>query len=293
MQVTLSEARSLLVRSSGYLTQVSSHSLNPYRGCSFGKTLCGVSCYVRHNGHVCRGRNWGEFLEIKTNAAACYLREAPRERRWCGRQQQPFSIFMASSTDPYLPQERSHRITRSVLQAMLEEPPDQLVLQTHSCLIVEDLPLLERLHQQIQVRVHISIESDREVLPGLPRPAFSVSQRMQAAELLRRAGLWTVATLAPLHPICDPERFFGLLNNSVDAVVIDHFILGDGSSAGQRTLRTALPGAMEAVCPGSSQLSYRDQVVEWARLYFKGRVGVGQEGFAGRYLAPAPHNKAE
>ena len=36
----------ILTRAGGYLRDVCSHSLQPYRGCSFGRSLCGVACYV-------------------------------------------------------------------------------------------------------------------------------------------------------------------------------------------------------------------------------------------------------
>jgi len=61
--------RSILTRTTGYLRTVTSHSLQPYRGCSYGNALCGVGCYVRHNGWVTRGEAWGSFLEARTNAA--------------------------------------------------------------------------------------------------------------------------------------------------------------------------------------------------------------------------------
>jgi hypothetical protein len=66
-------------------------------------------------------------------------------------------------------------------------------------------------------------------------------------------------------------------------VVIDHFIQGDGSAAGTRTLRTGLPQAMAAVDPRSVTLEYRDEIVGVARRYFPGRVGVNIDGFAGRF----------
>jgi len=49
VSLVLTEARvsRILTRSSGFLRTVSSHSLQPYRGCTFGGTLCGVGCYVR------------------------------------------------------------------------------------------------------------------------------------------------------------------------------------------------------------------------------------------------------
>ena len=69
-----------------------------------------------------------------------------------------------------------------------------------------------------------------------------------------------------------------------DAVVIDHYVGGDGSPDGSRTARTPLPAAMERALPGSSELAYRDRIVAIAREVLPGRVGVGRDGFAGRYL---------
>ena len=284
LQVQPREVRSILTRSSGYLSQVCSHSLNPYQGCSLGRSLCGVACYVRHNPYITRGRRWGSFLEPKINAAPCYRAHYQRERNWA--QQTPggrFSIFMASSTDPFPPQERRYGVTGQLLAAMLELPPQVLIVQTHSALVVDALDALQALSQVCDVRVHLSIESDRDRLPGLPRSAFSVEKRLQAAAQSRRLGLFTVATLSPLLPIARPADFFGRLQECVEAVVIDHFIEGDGSRQGSRTRRTALPAAMEQVDPSSLTLDYRQQVIGWARQYFPGRVGVGPRGFAGCY----------
>ncbi|MBS2033769.1 hypothetical protein JST97_02225 [bacterium] len=273
--LTLVEARSILTRSSGYLKSVCSHSLNPYRGCSLGRSLCGVACYVQHNRFLTQGRPWGSFLEGKSNAGSLYLAEIGRERR-----RGPVSIFMSSATDPFPPQERTTGITRSVLEAMVHQPPDLLIVQTHSDLVSEYTQLL----LQLPTRVHISIESDRDRLPGLPAPACSVAKRMEAGRTLRRAGLMTVACLSPLIPIREPEPFFERLKESFDAVILDHFVGGDGTSNGTRTRVTAFPAAIESVQPGASRLEYLHQMVGVARRHFPGRVGVGPEGFAARWL---------
>jgi DNA repair photolyase len=191
---------------------------------------------------------------------------------------------MSSSTDPFLPQERRFGVTRRVLEAMLAEPPDELVVQTHSHLVTEAAPLLQALARLSAVRVHVSIESDRDRLPGLPPPASPVSKRLEAAARLRALGLRVVVTVAPLLPIADPEGFFRRLSEVADAVVIDHFAGGDGSPGGARTLLTALPQAMERVLPASLSPAYQDQMAALARRILPGRVGVGSAGFAGRFL---------
>lgn len=286
MQISPTTVKNVLTRTSGYLTGVTSHSLQPYRGCTLGNSLCGVGCYVRHNGHVTRGRAWGSFLEVRTNAAESYLANVEKERRWARKHRDAFSIFLSSSTEPFLPQERKFRVTRRVLEAMVEEPPDELVLQTHSHRVLDALDLLPTLATRCRLRVHISIESDRDTLPGLPKPGSSVDRRFDAARELKAAGIQTVITVSPLLPIADPDTFFARIAECADAVVLDHFIGGDGSPDGGRTRRTRLPVVMEEVLPGAASLAYRDAMVEVASRWLPGRVGVGASGFGGTFLIP-------
>jgi DNA repair photolyase len=137
------------------------------------------------------------------------------------------------------------------------------------------------------LRFHVSIESDRDRLPGLPPPASSVSRRFAAAACLKQAGQRVVVTVSPLLPIEDPYAFFTRAAGVADAVVIDHFIEGDGTPDGARTLRTALPAAMAAVDALATSLRYRDEMVAIAQEIMPGRVGVSIDGFAGRYLPAA------
>jgi DNA repair photolyase len=283
MQTELSTIQSVLTRASGFLETVCSHSLQPYRGCPFGASLCGVGCYVQHSPHVTRGRPWGSFLEVRTNAAESYLAGYDRERDWARRRRAGFVIFLSSATEPFPPQESRHGITRSVLSAMLDRPPDALIVQTHSHRVVEALDVLAPLAGRCELRVHLSIETDRERLPGLPPPASSVARRFEAARALREAGLRVVVTVSPLLPIADPDAFFARIAAVADAVVLDHFIGGDGSAQGARTLRTPLPAAMAALDPASVALDYRDRMGAIAERYLPGRVGFCRDGFAGRW----------
>lgn len=285
MILSQAQVKSILTRTTGFLKSVSSHSLQPYRGCSFGGALCGVGCYVQHNGFVTRGQAWRTFLEARTNAAASYLQAVARERAWARRRRGRFSIFMSSSTDPFVPQEDRWRVTRGLLQAMLEEPPDELALQSHTHRVANYVDLYQPLSQRCDLRVHISIETDRERLPGLPPPASSVEARFAAAQRLHAAGIRVVITVSPLLPIADPAAFFARVAASADAVVIDHYIEGDGSPDGARTSRTALPAAMAAIDPRTTSLSYRDEIVVTARRIMPGRVGVSSAGFAGRLIS--------
>jgi len=239
---------------------------------------------VRHNHYLTRGQEWGTFLEARENAGESYLENCRAESRWARKHRGSFSIFLSSSTEPFVPQESRCGITRALLSAMAEAPPDALIIQTHSHLMLDHLSQFQALGERCVLRVQVSIETDREDLPGLPASFSSIDSRFEAARRLREAGIETVVTVSPLLPIRDEELFFERIAECADAVVLDHFIGGDGSSSGSRTRRTPLPEKMESLHPGSTELSYRDRMVELARRRLPGRVGVGIDGFAGRYL---------
>lgn len=282
MQIQEIQCRSILTRTGGYLRPVCSHSLNPYIGCGYGRTLCGAGCYVRANGWLTRGRDWGGFLEVKINAPEIYRSTVAAERRWARRRGGPFSVFLSSSTEPWQPAERRYRVTRRLLDAMNADPPDALILQTHAALILEDRERIVSLLDRARVRVHVSIETDRDRLPGLPAPPCPVRRRIEVVRALSRAGVPVVVCVAPLLPIARPEAFFASLAEAgARAVVIDHFIGGDGTAEGSRTRRTRLPQAMERVLPESLQLSYRDRMAAVAGRYLP--VGLSAAGFSGEY----------
>ena len=130
----------------GYLETVCSHSLQPYRGCPFGASLCGVGCYVRHNIYVTRG-GLGGLPGGPIERGGSVPRGYDRERGVGPGEAGGFVIFLSSATEPFPPQEARHGSRDSVLRAMLERPPDGLIVQTHSPRVAEtcDGPVPARL----------------------------------------------------------------------------------------------------------------------------------------------------
>jgi DNA repair photolyase len=282
MEIAEVQCKSILTRAGGYLREVCSHSINPYVGCGFGRSACGVGCYVRHNAWLTKGRDWGSFVEVKTNAPEVYVQTYEAEKRWAHRRDQPFSIFFSSSTEPWQPIEQQYRITRQLLETMRTHPPDELIFQTHATAMCDDLNLVAALSQQCRLRVHVSIEGDTERLPGLPPPPATIKGRIELLRQLSTAGVFAVACLSPLYPMEHPDAFFEQLAGAgVDAVVIDHFIEGDGTAEGSRTWKTDLPRSMAAVDSASISLEYRDRIAAIARNYLP--VGISAAGFAGHY----------
>lgn len=270
MRLEERSCRTILTRTGGFLAGFT-HTLNPYRGCSLGRSFCGAACYASA---LVRDGPWGTFLFVKTNAAECYPRDLARERR-----RGPVRIFFSSVTDPYLPQERRYLLTRRLLEAMVEAPPDRLILQTHTPGPLRDLDLLARIRCDLSVQ--ISVETDRESLPGFPPHAFPPAERLQALARIREAGLRAVGVVAPLMPLGDPEAFARALDRCCTSVIVDHYLIGDGSPGGARTKRRGVPEMLNRAGFGRwTTLAALQETAEiFRRVLGKERVGVGAEGF--------------
>jgi DNA repair photolyase len=272
-------ARTILTPTGGFLLGFT-HTLNPYRGCAFGRALCGVYCYASETRYgKDRARAWGSYLLAKESAADLYRADAGKVRAKGGA----LRIFMASVTDPYVPQERTLGVTRSILEAMVELPPDLLVLQTHTPGPLRDRDLLVRLPAVVQ----ITVETDRERIAGLPPHATPLEARLEALRELGASGVKTVAVASPLLPLEDPRRFARALGASARGVILDHWALGDGSIDGARTRRERahaalpLPRALEAAGLGewNTLETFRAVVAVFEEELGAARVGVSQEGF--------------
>lgn len=221
------QPKTLLNKGTGFLSGYS-HSLNPYTGCTFGCSYC----YVRQMPvSTFRSAEWGTWVDIKSEAATVFQKELQRAKA-----KGPVTIFMSSSTDPYQPIEHKEHVTRSLLEVMVNDPPDFLFVQTRSPLIRRDIDLLLRLGNK--VRVSMTVETDREDIRKHFTPqAPPIPARLKTLQLLAEAGVPTQATIAPVLP--SSEQFPEILLPLVDRVCIDDYFMGDGSG-GKRTRRLHL-----------------------------------------------------
>ncbi len=123
-------------------------SINPYRGCEHG---C-VYCYARP-GHAWLGLSPGLDFETrlyaKRDAAALLHRELSVRGYRCA------PIALGSVTDAYQPVERSHAITRSILE-VLRASRHPVTLVTKSALVERDIDLLADLAADGLVQVRLS-----------------------------------------------------------------------------------------------------------------------------------------
>lgn len=226
--------KTILNKGMGFLSGYT-HTLNPYTGCSFGCSYC----YVRQMPvSLFREGEWGEWVDVKQEAATLLSKEIRRAKA-----KGKVTIFMSSSTDPYQPIEYQEKVTRSLLEVMVEDPPDFLFVQTRSPLVRRDIDLLRQLGEN--VRVSLTIETDLEPIRKHFTPeAPPLNARLKTLELLTEAGIPTQAAVAPLLP--SSEAFPQKLRSVVQRVCLDDYFMGDGSG-GKRTARLGIIQKYEAL----------------------------------------------
>ncbi|WP_100400468.1 SPL family radical SAM protein [Bacillus sp. FJAT-44742] len=268
LNITHKKPSRLLTPASGFLKGYS-HSLNPYIGCSFACSYC----YVRQMPvNLFRDGEWGTWVEVKEESAEMLRKELTREKK-----KQNVRIFMSSSTDPYQAAEARERITRMLLEVLTEDPPDFLLIQTRSPLVLRDIDLVKKLENR--VKVSVSIETDEEsVRKAITPQAPPISGRLKAIQTLQQHNIPVQIAVSPLLP--HSSRFPALLGEIGERVVVDDYFLGDGSG-GRRTKKLKIPelyhkhGYGEWYSP--ERLShFRKQLEKQVK---KSRIFVSQEGF--------------
>jgi DNA repair photolyase/predicted SprT family Zn-dependent metalloprotease len=241
-EVNWIDNKSILTPTSGFLEGYT-HTLNPYVGCSNAHSICGTYCYAQHQHWIVRGRAWGLY-GAKRNIRNTYQRDFDRLKHPRHAQPKPLRVYMSSSTDPYLPQEKKLCLTQAILEEMQNRPPDVLVIQTHTTLISRDFDLIRQLAEKCELWVSITVETDMDHILGFPPHPSKPAQRIETLKRFREAGVQTQATISPLLPIADPQQFAQALNTACDRVIIDHYEYGDGSH-GARTRRTNFPQLLD------------------------------------------------
>lgn len=169
------------------------YSLNPYQGCEHG---C-VYCYAR-NTHQYWGYGAGLDFErkiiIKENAAQTLAKQL-ESPNW-----QVMPIMLAGNTDCYQPIEAKKKLTRAVLEVLLQYRHPVSII-TKNALILRDLDLLQELNKYDLVHVSISITTlDEELRQKLEPRTTSAAKRLAVVKKLSESGIPVNVMTAPIIP---------------------------------------------------------------------------------------------
>ena len=178
------------------------NGMNLYRGCLHGCIYCDARSHCYHMDHDF------EDVQVKENAIPLLRQALQRKRKRC-------MIGMGAMSDPYLPLERTLCHTRQALQ-LLEAYGFGATLLTKSADVLRDLDLFEKIHWNSKCVVQMTLTTFEESLCRKVEPHVSTTrERLQALNVLQKAGIPTVVWLCPILPFINDTQ--ENIQNLVDA----------------------------------------------------------------------------
>ena len=209
------------------------HSLNVYTGCQFGKSYCGSFCYapsLPNWQYLEKQENetWGDLVSVKSNLPVVLNDEIKKLKLSEARDTR---IFCSSTTDPYMPLERQHEITRSCLSVFARYPKiGLLVVQTRSVLAERDFDIMQGIPY---LYLSVSVETDDVDVLKKYGSVMSVDKRLTLCYNAVRQGLNCQIVISPCLPYTG-DFLKKLIDTGVTRFVVDTFTDGDGTN-GVRT----------------------------------------------------------
>jgi len=187
------------------VSKVYDYVINPYTGCQHGCTYCYARFMKRFTGHK---EPWGEFVDVKINASNLLQVEIKRKNRG--------SVWISGVCDPYQPLEAKYKLSRSCLE-ILEEHNWPVIVQTRSPLILRDIDILKKARDfEVGFTVTTMDDGIRKLFESSAPPT---KDRLNALDVLHRAGIRTYAMIAPMLP--GAESLAEALEGKVDYIIVD------------------------------------------------------------------------
>ena len=185
-------------------------SINPYRGCEHG---C-IYCFARPTHaylDLSPGLDFESRLFYKPRTAELLRQELSHPKYVCK------PIGLGTNTDPYQPIEKRFRVTRQILETLLEcRHPVTIV--TKGTLILRDLDLLEALAARKLVHVMMSVPTlDRSLKRTLEPRAADPARRIRVIQALSRRGVPTGVLVAPVIPALTDHHIESVLERCAEA----------------------------------------------------------------------------
>ncbi|HYJ40343.1 MAG TPA: PA0069 family radical SAM protein [Steroidobacteraceae bacterium] len=172
------------------------------------------NCYARPS-HAYVGLSPGLDFETKlfykADAAAVLRKELAAPSYKCA------PIMLGANTDPYQPLEKAHKVTRSLLEVLLEHK-HPVSITTKGALVARDVDLLAQLARDGLTRVMFSIPTlDNEMKRVLEPRAASAGAKLKTMRVLAEAGVPVGVLVAPIIPVLTEHEIEAVLEASREA----------------------------------------------------------------------------
>lgn len=193
------------------------YCINPYVGCLHACVYCYSRFMRRFTGH---DEPWGHFLDVKINAPEVLARELARKPK-------RGKVLLGSVTDAYQQLEKKYRLSRAILEILLQHDFPVSVL-TKSHLVVRDLELFKQF-SKCEVGLTVTT-TDQKIARNFEPHSSTPQQRIEALETLHRSGIATYAFIGPILPkLTDLGAIFAAIQGKVDFVMAESLNLKCGN----------------------------------------------------------------
>jgi DNA repair photolyase len=168
-------------------------SINPYKGCEHGCVYCFARPTHSYLG-LSPGLDFESRIFSKPDAPDLLRRELAKK----GYRPEPIAI--GANTDAYQPVERRERLTRRILEVLVEyRHPFSII--TKSNLVLRDLDLIAPMARERMASVFVSITTlDRELARRMEPRAPTPQRRLDAIRGLSEAGVPVGVLASPIIP---------------------------------------------------------------------------------------------
>lgn len=135
--------------------------------------------------------------------------------------------LIGSATDAYQPVEQKYRLTRTILEILLQCDFPVSIL-TKSKLVVRDLDLFKQF-SKCEVGLTVTT-TDQKIARNFEPYSSAPQQRIEALEILHQSGITTYAFIGPILPkLTNLEAIFVAIQNKVDFIMAESLNLKCGN----------------------------------------------------------------
>lgn len=219
---------------------------NPYVGCQIGCAYCYVRFFVKDE-----EKDWGEFVRVREHIKDKLPKELEKgyvtvpdgKKASKSIKIEDLRMVIGTMTDPYQPIERKYRITRAMLEALINSKAqlNKVGIFTRSPIVTEDIDLIVKLPRK---RVHYTVTPCPPDIMKLIEPiAIRVDRRFEVIKELKKEGIRCHVNIAPAIPTLS-EQYIDEYAETLADIGVDEFFVDPMQAYGEswEAMKKALQG---------------------------------------------------
>lgn len=242
-------------------------TLAAYSGCAMGCVYCYLPDVLWNLPDKLGG--WGNYVHVRSRSVELLARQLDQLEGTSG--------FMSATTDPYQKVEGEYRLTRRLLEMLVDSKMRFLLISTRGTLVLRDLDIFTDPRMKGRIEIGVSIPSDLDqahLALEAHTPAFK--GRFAVARRLKEAGVPVRIHAAPL--VLHTPSFYDRAADCADWLWLDYTQHGARDHP-ESSFWYYSREEVQALAAGAAQHPSLGE----------GRLGLGRDRFGWRWDGAAQH----